>query len=104
MNNQNNIPEECMSLAMEKEIAKALFEYSCEMTRFCNLLSKQLDLILERKEITRESIEYIRDIVDCRYKATTQYQTMLNLMRVQDTFKLGRINHENKKQNLKEAQ
>lgn len=74
---------------MEKEIAKALFEYSCEMTQFCNLLSKQLDLVLERKKIKRESIEYIRDIVDCRYKAITQYQTMLNLMIVQDTFKQG---------------
>ena len=79
---------------MEKEIAKALFEYSCEMTRFCNLLSKQLDLVLERGKITRESIEYIRDIVDCKYKATIQYQTVLNLTRVQDAFKQGEDQHE----------
>lgn len=72
---------------MEKEIAKALFEYSCEMTQFCNLLSKQIDLVLARKKIKREYIEYIRDIVDCRYKATTRYQTMLNLTILQDTFK-----------------
>lgn len=83
---------------MEKEIAKALFEYSCEMTRFCNLLSKQLDLILERRKITRESIEYIRDIVDCRYKATIKYQTVLNLMIAQDSFKQDEGEHENQKQ------
>ena len=80
---------------MEKEIAKALFEYSCEMTRFCNLLSKQLDLILDRGKITRESIEYIRDIVDCKYKATIQYQTVLNLMIAQDSFKQDEGEHEN---------
>ena len=65
------------SLTESVETKRALLEYSCEFTGFCNTLLKQFDLVLSRQTITKDSIEYIRDIVDCKLKGIEEYKGYL---------------------------
>lgn len=56
---------------------RVLLEYSCELIRFCNTLVTQFEIILSRQTITKDSIEYIRDIVDYKLKSTEGYKDYL---------------------------
>ena len=56
---------------------RVLLEYSCELIRFYNTLVTQFEIILSRQTITKDSIEYIRDIVDYKLKSTEGYKDYL---------------------------